>query len=72
MADDKTHIWIIGFVSTAIAAMYAIFIKHIWKHVVPEDIVTMQKKATCDEIVKRFDENHKEVCSKLDRIFEKI
>jgi hypothetical protein len=76
MADEKAQIWIIGSLIAAITGMYGFFLRHVFGHVKQEQVAdelgrVWEKKRsieTCNEIVKRFDENHKETCGKLDRI----
>ena len=79
MEDEKTQFWIFGVIIAAITGIYGIFVKHLFNHIsvksvdnLEKDIEKCQPKATCDEIVKRQDENNKEVHNKLDRILEWI
>jgi hypothetical protein len=76
MADDKTEFWIWGAIIAALTGMYGFFIKHIVGHVSMDDYKErgkqVQYRDNCIEIVKRQDERHRELCKKLDQIWEKL
>jgi len=78
--SDKISLAIIG---TAIIGIYTFFVKHIVGHVNTEQIKAnrddiqrifegKQSKESCQQIVKRMDENHQETNKKLDRILDKL
>ena len=76
MADEKTEFWIFGALISAITGIYYFFLRHIFNHVGSAEIARLKKdvqyKENCEQIVKRQDENHEEVCKKLDRILDKL
>jgi hypothetical protein len=76
MADGKTDFWILGAIITALTGLYYFFVRHVFGHVTPAEFSDfknkVQLKENCKEIVKRLDENHVNVCQKLDRIWDKL
>ncbi|MHC4566460.1 MAG: hypothetical protein ACYTE3_11940 [Planctomycetota bacterium] len=77
----------VAFLTTAVTGLYAMFAKHVFNHPSKADIQedmkalgrgveqlrdTTQSLAVCEEIVKRFDDNHTEVCQKLNHIIKKL
>ena len=76
MENEKTDIWITRVIIAALIGIYGFFVKHLFSHVEKLDLdklkESVQYKDTCEEIVKRLDGNHREVCNKLDRILDKI
>jgi len=81
--DETTQKTLFGILFTALAGMYGFFIKHVAGHVSCDQIKnnqadiktlfdTKQDNKTCEQIVKRMDENHAETCKKLDAILEKL
>jgi hypothetical protein len=84
LEGENSLLWSgIAFLTTAVTGLYAMFAKHVFNHSSKEDIQvvsreverirdTKQSLAACKEIVKRFDENHAEVCQKLNHIIEKL
>lgn len=76
MEDEKTQFWILGVIVAAITGIYGILVKHLFNHVSAKSIDELkdhvQYRDTCTEIVKRQDENNKQVHDKLDRILEWI
>jgi len=72
MANGKADIWIWAALTTAVTALYGFFIRHVIGHVAQAEIEKLQSKDVCNQIVKRMDDNHREVCERLDKIFEKL
>ena len=72
MADEKTDVWVIRVIMATVVGMYGIFVKHIFNHVGRLELDRKQEKSSCEDIVKRIDGNHEEVCSRLDRILDKL
>lgn len=76
MDNESTMKWIVGMIGTALLGLYGLFINHSRRHVEREDLAALKEKVqykdNCQEIVKRLDQNHKEVTKKLDRILERV
>lgn len=76
MEDETTGKILWGGVIAAITGLYGFFVRHAINHVARDEIKTLkanvQYKDNCEEIVKRQDERHKEVCDKLNRILDKV
>ncbi len=78
MSDEKTQTFLWGILIAAVTGLYGFFVKHLIGHAdkreTAEQIQQLwdKKQSTdrCGEIVKRIDENHQEICRKLDRILE--
>lgn len=76
MSNDKMQTFLWGALISAVVGIYGFFIKHLIRHPDKEEIDKLweekQSVGKCDEIVKRIDQNHEEICKKLDRILDKI
>lgn len=78
MADEKTQFWIWGVIIATVTGLYGFFIRHVVKHPERDEINSQiqklwdekQSTRTCEQIVNRLDENHKETSRKLDRVLE--
>jgi hypothetical protein len=73
--DEQTRImW--GLIIAAVTGLYTFFLRHIISHTSKSEIErlrnTVQYKDNCLEIVKRFDQNHEDVCRKLDYIIKRM
>ena len=74
MAEDQ-HTWIMwSAVISAIGGLFGLFLKHIIRHGSEEEVQklrdTVQYKDNCIEIVKRFDENQRNMNKKLDTLLD--
>jgi len=67
---------LIGLIGTGVLGLYGLFIRHISRHANRETVAKLwdkkQDKTTCQQIVKRLDDNHQETCKKLDRILDLV
>ena len=54
-------------VIAATTALYGFFLKHVIGHCVKQEV---QTKASCIEIVKRFDDGQEQINKKLDKLLE--